>query len=71
VLKATAEQQGEWMDDTVDYMAERFPELGREDLAELRTIGLRFCRPVIARTETAADEAEGSDETAGAEAAAA
>ncbi len=75
VLKATEEQQQEWMDDTVEYMAERFPELGREELGELRTIGMRFCRPVIARpqeepsvTET---EAEATGETVGAEAAAA
>jgi hypothetical protein len=72
VLKASAEQQAEWMDDTVEYMAERFPELGREELGELRTIGIRFCRPVIERTpEEVVSEDEGTGETVGAEAAAA
>jgi hypothetical protein len=73
VLKATEEQQQEWMDDTVEYMAERFPELGREELGELRTIGMRFCRPVIERPQEdeAASEAEAAGETVGAEAAAA
>jgi hypothetical protein len=72
VLKATAEQQEEWMQETVEYMAERFPELGREELGELRTIGTRFCRPVIERTqEEAATDGEGTGESADAEAAAA
>jgi hypothetical protein len=73
VLKASEEQQGEWMDDTVEYMAERFPELGREELGELRTIGMRFCRPVIERTQDdeATSESEATDESVGAEAAAA
>ncbi len=47
VLRATAEQQVEWMDDTVEYMGERYTSLSREQLGELRTMGLRFCRPVI------------------------
>jgi len=48
VLQAAPEQQVEWMDDTMGYMAERFPVLTEEDLGELREIGLRFCQPVIA-----------------------
>jgi hypothetical protein len=47
VLRATAEQQAEWMDDTMEYMGERYPALSAEGLAELRAIGLRFCQPVI------------------------
>lgn len=47
VLQATADQQTEWLDDTIEYMAERFPTLSREELGELRTIGLRFVQPVI------------------------
>lgn len=47
VLKAEAPQQVEWVDDTVGYLAERFPELTQDDLEELRGIGLRFCQPVI------------------------
>jgi hypothetical protein len=72
VLKATVEQQEEWLEDTVEYMSERFPELGSEELVELRTIGLRFCRPVIERTQDeAASDSEGAGESVDAEAAAA
>lgn len=47
VLRSNEEQQVEWMEDTMHYMEERFPDLSKEEIAELRTIGLRFCRPVI------------------------
>jgi hypothetical protein len=47
VLAATEEQQREWMEDTIGYMAERYPEIGSEQLEELKMVGLRFCQPVI------------------------
>lgn len=47
VLQAVPEQQAVWLEDTMGYMAERFPALSEEDLGELRTIGMRFCAPVI------------------------
>ena len=47
VLKASPEQQAAWMDDTIGYMAERFPALTPEELNELHEIGARFCQPVI------------------------
>ena len=73
VLKANAEQQIEWMDDTIEYMSERYPELTREQLGELRTIGLRFCSPVIVtqQDDVATEEAGNADHSADAEAAAA
>ncbi|HET8655818.1 MAG TPA: hypothetical protein VFL93_09920 [Longimicrobiaceae bacterium] len=63
MLRATEEQQQEWMTDTIEYMAERYPELSREQLGELRTIGQRFCRPVIDNvpSEDLAEEAEKGD----------
>lgn len=66
VLKATPEQQEEWMDDTIEYLSERYPELQREQLGELRTIGLRFCRPVIhnASPESVGDEGGTGDAAA-------
>jgi len=78
VLKASEEQQREWMEDTMDYMSERFPGLTPEQLGELREIGLRFCKPVIphgkgntaltAPAATEQTEAEMADvETAGVE----
>ena len=73
VLRATPEDQGEWMDDTIEYLAESFPSLSREQLGELRTIGMRFCRPVIDNvqvdTGTAPESEEGSGEAASAAAA--
>jgi len=66
VLRSTAEQQVEWMEDTVEYMGERYPSLSREQLGELRTMGLRFCRPVIdtvqADGEAEADSTGRTDE---------
>ena len=47
VLKASTEQQTEWMADTIGFMGERYPEMSQEELDELRNIGLRFCQPVI------------------------
>lgn len=74
VLRAEQDQQITWMDDTVEYMAECYPTLTREELGELRTIGLRFCSPVISNVqaeEVSADEAgdEAVEEAAGTEAA--
>jgi hypothetical protein len=57
VLRATPEQQVEWMQDTIEFVGERFPALTPEQLEELKAIGLRFCQPVIANqneSETAA-----------------
>ncbi|HET7275640.1 MAG TPA: hypothetical protein VFI91_10795 [Longimicrobiaceae bacterium] len=67
VLKATAEQQTEWIEDTVDYMGERFPGLSPEEVTELRNIGTRFCQPVIAHGKgntaiSQTDEVSESDE---------
>ncbi len=45
VLDATPEHQGEWFDDTMRYLAERYPELSEEQLSEVRTLGQRFCEP--------------------------
>jgi len=35
------------MSETVDYLAERYPELGDSQLDELNAIGMRFCAPAI------------------------
>lgn len=47
VLAAEREDQLEWMDETLGFMKERHPELGAQELAQLRDAGLRFCQPVI------------------------
>ncbi|HET6231109.1 MAG TPA: hypothetical protein VFE05_13630 [Longimicrobiaceae bacterium] len=62
VLRATQEQQVEWMDDTVEFIGERYPSLSKDQLDELKAIGLRFCSPVIANAPAKA-EAEEEDAT--------
>lgn len=47
VLQATEDQQREWMDDTLQFMAERYPELGEPELKSLEDLGMRFCKPII------------------------
>jgi hypothetical protein len=70
VLEAEEKEREEWMTDTIDYLAERYPALSPEELAKLRTIGDRYCRPAIPHgEETALDRGEeaaldGEEETA-------
>jgi hypothetical protein len=47
VLQAAHEDQEHWLDETMEYLGERYPDLGEADLRELHTLGLRFCRPAI------------------------
>lgn len=58
VLESSDEQKMEWMEETIDFMGERYPMLSKRDLNELRDIGMRFCQPVIphGRTELAVAE---------------
>ncbi|TVR64946.1 MAG: hypothetical protein EA422_05240 [Gemmatimonadales bacterium] len=47
VLQAAEEDQQHWMEETMEYLAERYPDLADTDLQELYTVGMRFCRPAI------------------------
>lgn len=47
VLEANDEHQRAWFDDTMDYMAERYPTLSPDELADVRQLGERYCKPVI------------------------
>lgn len=47
VVEASPDHQKEWMAETIEFLAERYPELRDEDLTELRSVGLRFCKPPI------------------------
>lgn len=57
VLQAMEDQQEEWLDDTIDYLSERYPALDRKGLAELRKLGERYCRPPIPHGDVDASEA--------------
>ena len=60
VLQATEEDQEAWMAETMEYMAERYPELSELQLAQLRMFGDRYIAPAIphGRGSSAADEKE-------------
>jgi len=49
VLEATGDHQKEWFDDTMLYLADRYPDLTDAELGQLRTLGERYCQPVVAR----------------------
>jgi hypothetical protein len=54
VTEAEPEHQKEWMDDTMQYLGERYTDLSEKDLAQVRVLGERFCKPVIrGKPETA------------------
>jgi hypothetical protein len=49
VIEAEPEHQKDWFDDTMQYLTERYPDLAEPDLSGLRTLGERYCRPVVQR----------------------
>jgi hypothetical protein len=53
VIGSAPEHQGEWFNDTMAYLADRYHELSTEEIAELRTLGERFCQPPKLQEETA------------------
>ncbi len=59
VIGANEEQQVEWMDDTLRFMADRYPDLTERELDQLRTLGLRFCQPVIPHGKEQAEDSQG------------
>lgn len=47
VIAAEEVDQIAWMDETLDYMKQRHPQLSGAELEQLRIAGMRFCQPVI------------------------
>ena len=47
VLQAEEDDQKHWMEETIDYLAERYPDLSDGDLQDLYSVGIRFCSPAI------------------------
>jgi uncharacterized protein (DUF2235 family) len=47
VLDAAPEHQKEWMDDTMQYIADRYFDLKPDELRQVRVLGERFCQPVV------------------------
>jgi hypothetical protein len=47
VLDAAREDAYDWLDDTVQYLAQEYPGLTREDVRELRKAGQNYVAPAI------------------------
>ncbi len=62
VLEAAPEHQKEWIDDTMQYLGDRYNNLTAEELTQVRTLGERFCQPLVKRSENAADADAATDE---------
>jgi hypothetical protein len=60
VLEALPEHQKEWFDDTMLYLAERYDSLTEEERTQLRTLGERYCQPVMNRPSASAEPEEAS-----------
>ena len=68
VIDATDDDMTVWMNETIDYIGERYPDLVDPDLQELHAVGVRFCQPainnvpgrreVVEEPDTTSDEAE-------------
>jgi hypothetical protein len=62
VLQASPEDQKTWMSETIDYLAERYPDLGDLHLDQLHNIGLRFCAPAIGHGNATASSSQPATE---------
>jgi hypothetical protein len=51
VIDALPEHQKDWLDDTMLYLADRYEDLGEEELGDLRVLGERFCQPVQRKSQ--------------------
>ena len=45
VVEAAAEDRSSWFDETMQYMTDRYPELGANEIGDLRKLGERFAQP--------------------------
>ena len=63
VLEAAPEHQKEWMDDTMQYLGDRYTDLTPEELQQVRTLGERFCQPVVRRPALGAEAQAPAEET--------
>lgn len=45
VIGSEPEHQKEWFDETMNYLAERYHELSKKEVTDLRVLGERFAAP--------------------------
>ncbi len=50
VIGTASEDQQEWFDGTMAYLADRYHELSKEEVAQLRVLGERFIQPAKVQT---------------------
>jgi hypothetical protein len=53
VIGALPEHQTEWFDETMQYFSERYHELSKQQIADLRVLGERFAAPPVRKSATA------------------
>ncbi|HRN54644.1 MAG TPA: hypothetical protein PK788_14205 [Gemmatimonadaceae bacterium] len=53
VIGALPEHQTEWFDETMAYFSERYHELSKQQIADLRVLGERFAAPPVRNPATA------------------
>lgn len=53
VIGALPEHQAEWFNETMQYFAERYHELSKQQIADLRVLGERFAAPTVRKSPTA------------------
>ena len=46
VIDALPEHQKDWLDDTMGYVADRYDDLSKDEMAQLRVLAERYCQPV-------------------------
>lgn len=54
VIDALPEHQKDWLNDTMGYVADRYEDLSKEELAQLRVLAERYCQPVRRVVESGA-----------------
>lgn len=62
VIGSDPEHMREWFDETTAYFAERYHELSKQQITDLRTLGERFAAPTKRPEAAAAPAAELANE---------
>lgn len=68
VVGCEPEHMKEWFDETMQYMTERYHELGKKEIGDLRLLGERFAAPTKRPEQPTASvelQADAGDATAG------
>jgi hypothetical protein len=53
VIGSAPEHQTEWFDETMKYLADRYHELSKKEIGDLRVLGERFAAPTVTPEDVA------------------